>query len=83
MNNEFGRPLTSERTAVDKELHTDRHSVDGGLYRVERLVVRDGVSGPGEGHDTKLDDHGWDADGHRRLTTVNIPPFGRRHRHRF
>ena len=54
MSNELGKPLNCQRTAVDEELHTSRHSVDGGLDRVERLVVRDGIGGPGEQHDTEL-----------------------------
>ena len=50
----FEKPSDRERTAVDKELHTDRQGVDGGLDRIERLVVWDGIGGPREHHDPKL-----------------------------
>ena len=49
-----GRPLNCERTTVDKELYTSRHCVDGCFDRIERLVVWDGVKGPGERHDAEL-----------------------------
>lgn len=54
MSDKFEKPLDRQCTAVDEELHTNRHSVDGGLDRIERLVVRDGIRGPGEQHDTEL-----------------------------
>ena len=54
MSDKFEKPLDRQRTAVDEELHTSRHSVDGGLDRIERLVVRDRIGGPGEQHDTEL-----------------------------
>ena len=46
------RRVLQEHDAVEVRLGV--HAEDGGLDRVERLVVRDGIGGPGEQHDTEL-----------------------------
>ena len=54
MNNEFEGPSNYGRTTIDQELHTSRLSVDSGLDRIERLIVRDRIRSPCKHHGAKL-----------------------------